>query len=106
MELMSQLDWLQGLDCAAATIFPMCTESLAASWQQLKRTYLVDGGPTNNLPHHHARSRGKTPYEEQVNVASSLSTADRAFINHKLYPWDYALHRAACGKSMQGEQAA
>ena len=104
MALMSQLDWLQGLDCATATIFPMCTESLAASWQQLKRTYLVDDGP-HDLPHKHARSRGKTPYEEQVNAASSLSSADRAFINLKLYPWDYALHRAACVKPIDAEAA-
>jgi hypothetical protein len=88
----SQLAYLDGLDCSAATIHLVCTEQLTTDWTSLVQR-LARGPTTVNTSwgHQHWRSR------EHKCRDWILTEKEKTFLRKAAYPWDWMLHEWACG---------
>jgi hypothetical protein len=90
--LVSQLDYLRGLSCANMEVQFVCTEDFDNNWRELLNTFRM---PVGSKTHQNWRSKQR---------GDSMSEADREFVRHCLYPWDYQLHELVCGAKQAKRQ--
>lgn len=97
--LVSQLDYLRGLDCGARhELHIVCTESFDFDWQQLLRTFGLASGSAEGGAARSATAPTRHNWRSAEKRAGALSEADAAFVRECLYPWDAKLHALVCGE--------
>ena len=108
--LVSQLDFLRGLECSESEVHFLCTEKFSQHWMRLLDAFGLprasgrDAHETRraaavaNLARIHRRQRS---IDANTTRLSSLSGVERDFVRRCLYPWDAELHAAICGGRKQ-----
>ena len=100
MFLVSQSNYLRGLNCSEAEFHFICTERFDSDWN----TVLLEFGLSPEPPQVPSRKRsgflaGPIFFAEQ---RSWLDEVDKNYVRDTLYPWDTALYRAVCTNGAQG----
>ena len=91
----TQVGYLKGgLDCRrkAIQIVPLCTETLADDWAAAATRVL--GDPDARLPQANARAIDSDP---RLRKESTLSDANRRWVNEEAFLADHVVWRALCG---------
>ena len=98
--LISQLWYLQGLNCTETELHLVCTERFESDWRRFLAAFGVASPAV--AAHQHKRHDVK-PHTRAHRAArnSVLSASDRAFVRDVLYPWDWELYRRACRGGLQ-----
>lgn len=93
--LVSQLWYLQGINCSRSELHIVCTERFDEDW----RRFLGAFGAAPTGEYHKHKRQGAKPRTRAARAErnSFLNESDKAFVRNILYPWDTALHRWACG---------
>ena len=104
--LLSQLQYLRGINCSSDEVYFICTERFETDWARFLSEFDVtssvhptgvDGSEVDrSMPVMNARSRAADSRGRTARRRSVLSTSENAFVRDVLYPWDSALHRWAC----------
>jgi hypothetical protein len=100
--LISQLWYLQGLNCTETELHLVCTERFESDWRRFLAAFGVASPAV--AAHQHKRHDVK-PHTRAHRAArnSVLSASDRAFMRDVLYPWDWELYRWACRGGHQSQ---
>eukprot|EP00966_Prymnesium_polylepis_P235051 5436755-Prymnesium_polylepis.1 len=103
--LISQRDYLRGVDCSHQRLHLLCTERLEAEYDSLLSSYGVPvddykrvPGSRSNTPLEHIVKRvsRSSDSESPLQKMSELGETDRRYVREQMYPWDVQLHELAC----------
>ena len=104
ISLVSQLDYLRGLQCGRQRLYVVCNEHLTDDLNVLARHL---GSAFNRSSTSVAFSRASAPVQSATRKSVvALTDADKHFVRHCLYPWDTALHERLCITGPEGALSA
>lgn len=121
--LVSQLDYLRGINCREHVLDFLCTETLQRDWERLALTHasmhrdhavphMENRAASEHEAHHDGGAWHAAASAESVGRlgrtgldSASLSPEEKAFVRRCLYPWDTELHERVCRQRSEEARA-